>query len=226
MGRAHWCLCEAIAHQRNLIEARVAYAESLRPPYELLDEATQTAITTNKWLCIQEEAEARSKDLWARSQLNNNPRCARYLADASGSFEKVALEAQKPNPNQQIIDRFTQAAGLHQQAVDSDLYKATCFHHAGLALGYAALEAQRGQRNQEAIDCYTDSARLYQEAAEALEALREKADYLNKAGLSFFRAAQEARQVSPDEAEIKRFLSDAKYWESKAAAGTQSCTIS
>ena len=158
------------------------------------------------------------------------PKKADYLDRAGSAFHDAAREAQTLNPNQQIIDRFTQAAGLYQQAAEawnSALpKKAICLSNAGVALQVAAREALRDQPNQEAIDWVTHSARLYQQAAEALEALPEKADYLYNAGISFFRAAEEAQKLEPNQQQIETLLIEARDSESKAARENQSCAIS
>jgi hypothetical protein len=214
-------LLKAITHQSKLIKARVARATLIRPPYETLSEEQQTKLSFNKWLCIEKEALARSEELKAQkfslSIFNNN---RDYLDEAAKAFQHVAEEAQKPNPNQQRIDRLIQSANLYQQLVSlfqqaseaqfaNQNEKAMYLYSAGCALSKAAWEAQKPNSNPETfnpetfnpetskqiIDLYTQAASMFQLAAEAIAAGQgKKAKYLHDAGNALFDAAREAQK--------------------------------
>jgi hypothetical protein len=141
----------------------------LRPPYETLSDEQQAGLSENKWLCIREDALAQSEDLFAQEPLR--VRGGRlYLYRAAEAFRLVAEEAQKPNPNQQIIDWFTQSVGMFQQAAEAEaadqLNKAPYLHGVGIALIRAAFEAQKPEPNQQRIQQYLKEAEDWKIRAE------------------------------------------------------------
>nr|MDH4470286.1 hypothetical protein [Verrucomicrobiae bacterium] len=83
---------------------------------------------------------------------------AEYLNDEGKSFFNAAEEAQKPNPNQQSIDWYTQSASLHQQAAEAEAEglnkKAGYLSNAGWALSHAAFNAQYPNPDQQSIQQY------------------------------------------------------------------------
>ncbi|MDH4469385.1 MAG: hypothetical protein QE493_00220, partial [Verrucomicrobiae bacterium] len=223
-SRAH--LLNAITHQFDLIEARVASTTVLRPPYETLSEDQQANLSANKWLCIKKEALAQSEELLAQASLLHI-QFHRFrvlsLNGAAKAFQSVAEEAQKPNPNQQIIDWFTKSASLHQQAAEAEAEglnkKAEYLCNAGTALFSAATEAQKPEPKQQSIDWFTQSASLYQQAAEAeAEGLNKKAEYLCNAGAALYKAAQEAQKPEPKPQSIDWFTQSAILHQQAAEA--------
>ena len=156
-------LLNAITHQHDLINERVTTALLMRPPYEALDEATKATLSALKWHSIQYEAEAQRHELLAKVSLSNN---TLYLRRAAESFEQVALEAQKPNASQQIIDLFTQSASLYKEAAGAKAAglnrKASYLHNAGRAFFEAAQEAQYEYANQLVIAYRLSIARRYE----------------------------------------------------------------
>jgi hypothetical protein len=214
-------LLNAITHQQHLINARVTTALLMRPPYEAPNEATQATLSTLKWHSIQYEAEAQRHESLAKVALDNNG--TSYLRRAAESFEQVALEAQKPTPNQQSIDLFTQSASLYKEAAEAGAEglhdKASYLDHAGDAFSEAAREAQKPTPNQQIIDWFTQSASLYKEAAEADAAgLNRKAVYLHNAGHAFSRAAREAQKPTPNQQIIDWFTQSASLKKEAAEA--------
>ena len=197
-------LLNAIIHQSDLIEARVASARLLRPPYETLSDEQQAGLSENKWLCIREDALAQSEDLFAQASLLPLGSNRSYLARAAEMFQEIAEEAQKLNPNQQIIDWFTQSASLRIEAKEAEdanqSIKAFNLNRAGVALTRAALEAQKPNLNQQIIDWFTQSANLYQQAVEASAAGQNiKALHLNNAGNALINVALEAQKPNPNQ---------------------------
>ena len=103
-------LIACISHQEAFIEAKAAYAKLLPPPYEVIDEATQTAIDPLALTCRQESLLARQITTYGSAL--NAAFSSHYEAEAR---QQAAEEAQQPQPREQVIDLFTQAADLHRQ---------------------------------------------------------------------------------------------------------------
>ncbi|MDH4469518.1 MAG: hypothetical protein QE493_00910, partial [Verrucomicrobiae bacterium] len=161
-SRGH--LLDAITHQSKLIEARVASGRLLRPPHETLSGEQQAVFLANKWLCIREDALAQSASIhqqYSEAEAAGQHYKAVFLDRAGDALLKAAEEAQKPNPNQQSIDLFTQSSGFHQQAAEAEaagqIYKAVFLDRAGAALFIAAEEAQNPNPNQQSIDWFAQS---------------------------------------------------------------------
>jgi hypothetical protein len=130
----------------------------------------------------------------------------RYLDTAGLTFSDAAREAQKPTPNQQIIDWFTQSASLFKEAAEAYAAgqngKVSYLDKAANAFSYAALEAQKPNPKQQSIDLFTQSASLYKEAAADTAGQNGKASYLHQAANAFFEAAEEAQKPNPDHQKI------------------------
>jgi len=216
-------LNHAITHQQDLINARVTMASLLRPPYEALDEATSKTLSTHKWNVIRYEAEAQRHESLAKVALDNSDFSVPYLRRAAASFEQVALEAQKPNPSQQVIDWFTQSASLYKGAAKAKAEglndKALYLNNAGGTLFLAATEAQKPNPSQQVINWFTQSASFYQKAEKAeAEGLNDKAVYLNNAGGAFFELAREALKPTPSPQSIKWYTESARLHQQAAEA--------
>jgi hypothetical protein len=163
INRGH--LLNAITHQSNFIGARVASATVLRPPYETLSGEQQAVFLANKWLCIRENALAQSASFhqqYVEAAAAGQHYKAVFLDRAGDALLKAAEEAQKPNPNQQIIEWYTQSASLHQQAAEAEAEglnkKAGYLSNAGEALINAAFKAQKPNPNQQRIQQYLREA--------------------------------------------------------------------
>ena len=212
-------LLKAITHQSDLIKARVARATLIRPPYETLSEIQQADLSANKWLCIEKEALARSEELLARALLLDSDPF--FHRGAARVFQKVAEEAQKPEPNQQIIDWFTQAASLLQQSAEEEEEKAEYLNNAGYALSKAAREATEPYPNQQIINWFTEAASNHKQAAKEIAEGRDKiAEHLNTAGHALSNAAEEAEKTyTENRALSERFDMDmVKFHEGVEAA--------
>jgi hypothetical protein len=201
-------LLKAMDHQSDLIKARVARATLILPPYKTLSKEQQADLSKNKWLCIEKEALARSEELLDRVSLTlPSSTIWDYFHVAAAAFQLVAEEAQKPNPNQQTIDSFTQSASLFQQAAKANAAgqgrKADYLSDAGGALYLAAREAQIPNSNPETskqiINWFSEAASMFQLAAEAIPEGQDikavcLAEYLHSAGNALFDAAKEAQK--------------------------------
>ncbi len=232
INRGH--LLNAITHQSNFIGARVASATVLRPPYETLSGEQQAVFLANKWLCIREDALAQSASFhqqYVEAAAAGQHYKAVFLDRAGDALLKAAEEAQKPNPNQQSIDLFTQSSGIHQQAAEAEAagqpYKAVFLDRAGACLLNAAEEAQNPNPNQQIIEWYTQSASLHQQAAEAEAAgLNKKAGYLSNAGEALINAPFKAQKPNPNQQRIQQYLREAEDFKIRAKQTDPACTIS
>ena len=93
------------------------------------------------------------------------------LKNAGISLFGAAEEAQKPQPQEQVIDWYIQAADLHKQAVEAkdagQTKKAFYLNDAGISFFSAAEEAQKTQPQDQVINAHLREAeRLKQMASE------------------------------------------------------------
>jgi hypothetical protein len=134
-------------------------------------------------------------------------------------------------PRQEIIDRFLEAAQLHQQAAaaldntddPNRVKRALYLHNAGKSCVRAAQEAQKEKPRQEIIARFLEAAPLYQQAAAALDKMDnpnsvKRAHYLGYAGTCLVSAAKEAQEENPDQTKISNLLRRAKELKEHAAA--------
>ena len=191
-------LIACISHQEAFIEAKAAYAKLLPPPYEVIDEATQTAIDQLASTCRQESLLARKIPLTHNRELNA-AFSSHYEAEAR---QQAAEEAQQPQPRGQVIALFTQSADRYRQAAalyaTGDADRGRALAGAGRCFFLAAEEAQGLQPREQVIAWFTQSVDLLQQAAAAYATGdRDWGISLNWAGTSFFLAAEEAQELQP-----------------------------
>ena len=149
------------------------------------------------------------------------------LSTAGRSFVRAALEAQLPQPQEQVITWFTQAADLFQQAAAAYAtgYKAL-LSNAGRSFVRAAEEAHQPQPREQVIALFTQAADLYQQSAAAYATGdTNRGSALSAAGHFFLNAAEEAQQPQPDQAIIDRNVRNAQGNIEKADS-SGSCAIS
>ncbi|MCX6957141.1 MAG: hypothetical protein NT164_01170 [Verrucomicrobiae bacterium] len=133
---------DAIAHQRNLITAKEAYATALPPPYEPRDEATQAGINQRALEALDCRREAilvrQNNGFIHATYPTQNLRVALYGQHEVEARQQVEKENQRAQPRQQVIDWFTQSADLYQQAAAAqdagNSYKALSLEQASLFL--------------------------------------------------------------------------------------------
>ena len=216
---AKQCLIDGISHQKAFIEAKAAYAKLLPPPYEVIDEATQTAIDQLASTCRQESLLARKIPLTHNRELN----VAFYSHYEAEARHQAAEEAQQPQPREQVIALFTQAADRYRQAADAcatgDRDGGLRLAVAGTSFFLAAEEAREPQPREQVIAWSTQSADLFQQAAAAFATGdTDRGISLNRAGRCFFIADEEAQQLQAREQVIALFTQAADLFQQAAAA--------
>ncbi|MBM3194111.1 MAG: hypothetical protein FJZ59_07775 [Chlamydiae bacterium] len=219
-------LTRAIEHQQTLIEDQIAFADYIRPPFEKMDEATQKTKEERKWKINAEKARAQAEhvasETWLFLGLEQNSKRL-YLNNQSTAFFKIAIEAEKTNPNQEIISRYLRSAELHEQAVkafdEGKVDQATYLNKAGSALQKACEEAKKTNPNQEVISRYLRSAELHEQAVKAFdEGKVDQVTYLNNAGSALQKACEEAQKAKPKQEIISRYLRSAELHEQAVKA--------
>ena len=142
--------------------------------------------------------------------------------DAALALSRAAEEAQRPQPREEAITRFTQVADLYQQVADL-LQQATVAYvkdnltsyvylcDAVSALSRAAEEAQEPQPREQVITLLTQVADLSQQAADAFaRGDVERGNHLSYAISALSDAAYEARRPQPQQAIINKCIREAQ----------------
>ena len=118
---AQQAIRESLDHYRALIQLKSASAELIKPPFEEIDQEAQAAIEASKINIIRTAALAQERYLSAKNKLyrftqeNNNfvPMLQDdWINHVDRSLFEVALEAQREEPRQEVIDRFLHSAEL------------------------------------------------------------------------------------------------------------------
>jgi len=128
---------------------RKAAQEAQKPNYDqqIIDVFTHAASN------FQQSAEATAAGQYCKGGA---------LSWVGSSLFEAAMEAQKPEPNQQIIDWFSESASLYQQTVEAGIavqfMKGKSLTVAALAFYNAAKEAQQINPNQQRIEQYLKEA--------------------------------------------------------------------
>ena len=219
-------LNNAITHRRRLLELRENSATLLPFPFEEINAKTKADLARNKWDCVSEKALSQAADLYQQAVTAEGAgqlRKARHLKNAGNSLFKLAEEAQKPEPQERVIDLYIQAKDLYQQAVTAEgagqPQKAHYLKNAGYIFFKLAEEAQKPQPQELVMAWYTQSAELHQQAVTAEDAGQpQKANYLANAGISLFKLAEETQKSQPQGRVIAWYTQATNLYQQAVAA--------
>ncbi len=219
LSKARKALDQAKAHQKELIKARSAYAQSLLPPFQEIDQPTQTRIDEHLSSCTREREFVRKKMQSIGAMLYDDQRLAQqlYIQYTARLNDQASREAQRPQPRQQIIDLLTRSAELFKQAAqENNPEKAEALSDAALAFRDATQEAQRPQPRQQVIDLFTRSAEISIQVAQ--ENSSKKIATLNTVALTFSRIVQEMQKYRPNQGVIDLYTRSAECYQQAAQA--------
>ena len=219
-------LAEAINAQRALITTRTEHAQWVSSdPSKPITPESKAEIERNKWNSVEHDSRAQAHNLFQqwRAEQGEGQIGEYYLYRASNILFRVAEEAQKPIPNQEVISWLTRSADLFQQAAaakyEGQQQKAENLNKAATNLYFVAREAEKPTPNPEVISLFTRSSDFYQQAADAGRAGQEqKAEMLNDAAMALWMAARVADYNIPKPQAISLYTDSANLYQKAAAA--------
>ncbi|MDH4469716.1 MAG: hypothetical protein QE493_01940, partial [Verrucomicrobiae bacterium] len=240
----------SVAGYNELIDARIASAKSLKPPYEKEGTqesehvGTETSGTSeekkNLYLC---EFRAR-KDYYSAQSILHEEREAvddnddsdddsdeneyNHWEDAVNACNNAINFITNPNIKgiEKVATAYFQAVHCYEEAATAQASgkdkEALYLNNAGEAYYNLAEEQAKDSPSQAVLESYTKAADYYKNAATAqADGKVKEAMYLNSAGRAYYNLAEEQAKDSPSQAAMKSITQAANYHE-KAAQATAS----
>jgi hypothetical protein len=208
----------SVAGYNELIDARIASAKSLKPPYEKEGTqksehvGTETSGTSEEKKNLYLKEFRAIKDYYsAQSKLNDSDREC-WAPALLVCVNAIRCFITEPSTNikgiEKVATAYLQAANYCEkaataQAAGKDM-EADYWNNAGRAYYNLAIEQDRPTPRQAVVESYTQAANYYEKAATALADGKEKeAEYWNRAGIAYVKIAEEQAKDEPNKGTVR-----------------------